>query len=367
VTLPQREGEPARLLWLSTLTATRFRYTSALRDSRARRDLSELPFRIDWIQWLADHRVAPLTALALGFTFLGELEGYVALIALAFAAYDKRLAIRLAFVTLIATALDDFLKMWIANPRPFVSVGTYREEWAVPAWQISQLAGQYSTPSGHAMAAGAFWGLLYLYWRGRWARIACVVAILGTGLSRPYLGVHYVEDVLLGWMLGIGVAVAAARHGDAIAGRWRAIAPGRRVAIAVASSAALWALVHGPDANGHSYALADYAGFLTGIVAAGPLEERLVRFDPRSSSALCKVLRFALCVAMILGTLLLLGGAFGTIAAAATPLGDLLHYLRYAAASVAGLFVAPLLSVRFGLANRLGDPGPDRVPVVAPQ
>ena len=34
-----------------------------------------------------------------------------------------------------------------------------------------------------------------------------VAALLLTGISRPYLGVHYVEDILLGWPIGIGLAL----------------------------------------------------------------------------------------------------------------------------------------------------------------
>jgi membrane-associated phospholipid phosphatase len=318
--------------------------------------MNDLPFHHDWMQWLADHRVAPLTAVMQAFTFSGELEGYVLLVALVFAAYDKRLAIRLAFVTLLAMTANHFLKTLIRNPRPFVTAGTYREAWAVSADRAGELVTEFSTPSGHAMAGGAFWGFWYSVAKDRAARIGCVVMLLGTGLSRPYLGVHYVEDILLGWPLGLAIAFGAARWGDAFAGRWRALSIATRVSIAVGASAALWALTRAfgdAGATGQPSAFVSYAGFLTGIVAAGPLEEAHVRFDPRSSSPPRKAIRFVLGVVAILGTLALLDAPFAAIAADATPLGDLLRYVRYAGASVVGLFVAPLVSVRLGLAERM--------------
>jgi membrane-associated phospholipid phosphatase len=315
----------------------------------------DLPFHLDWIQWLFDHRTAPLTVVMQSFTFLGELEGMVLLVALVFAVWDKRLAIRLAFVTLIAMSLNHLLKTLVANPRPFVTAGTYREHWATSAKRASELVTEYSTPSGHAMGGAAFWGFLFGAARRRWARVACAVAILGTGLSRPYLGVHYLEDIAIGWPLGLAIAWVATRHGDAVARRWHAISLGGRLAIAGAASVVAWALTRelaGWSTMGQPSAFVSYAGFLTGLVAAEPLEAAHVRFDPRSGSPLQKTLRFVLGVVAILGPLALLDPVFAAIAPDATPLGDLLRYVRYAAASVTGLYVAPLVCVKLGLAGR---------------
>lgn len=322
--------------------------------------MTGLPFHLDWIQWLFDHRVEPLTVVFQSFTWLGELEGVVLLIALVFAAFDKRLAFRLAWVTLIAMLSNHLLKTLIANPRPFVTAGTYREHWAVSERRASELVTEYSTPSGHAMGGAAFWGFLYGQARRRWARLGCVAAILGTGLSRPYLGVHYVEDIALGWPLGLAVAAVATRHGDGIARRWNAIPIRGRIAIAVASSVAVWVLTRGLlgwGSMGQPSAFVSYAGFLTGLVVAEPLEAAYVRFDPRAGTPLQKIARFVLGVAAILCPLVLLGPVFAAIAPDATPLGDLLRYVRYASASAIGLFLAPLVFVRCGLARRAAPAG----------
>jgi undecaprenyl-diphosphatase len=66
----------------------------------------------------------------------------------------------------------------------------------------------YSFPSGHASMAMAFYGFaayieanLYPRYRGAAAVIA-IVLILGIGVSRLYLGVHYPTDVLGGYAVG---------------------------------------------------------------------------------------------------------------------------------------------------------------------
>ncbi len=317
------------------------------------------PFHLDWILWLANHRSPPLTAVMEAFTFLGELGAIVPIVALVFAVFDKRLAIRLAFVALIAGSLNYFLKVLVANPRPFVSAGTYRQEWAVSPRMADALAIEYSTPSGHAMGGAAFWGVLFGRASGGWARAACALAILGTGLSRPYLGVHYVEDILLGWPLGLAIAWVVTRWGDGMARRWDAHAFERRVVAAVGASVGLWAVTRAlgglGTATGQPNAFVSYAGFLTGLVVAEPLEAHFVGFDPRRSSGAVKALRFVFVVVGIVGPLVLLDRPFAAIAPDSTPLGDLLRYLRYGSASVAGLFAVPLLCTRLGLAERSGE------------
>jgi membrane-associated phospholipid phosphatase len=66
-----------------------------------------------------------------------------------------------------------------------------------------------SFPSGHAQAAMVAYSVLLLVFlpslRGPWRRVALVLAVLmvlAIGFSRVALGVHYVSDVLAGYVLG---------------------------------------------------------------------------------------------------------------------------------------------------------------------
>lgn len=72
-----------------------------------------------------------------------------------------------------------------------------------------------SFPSGHAQSAVVTYAtLLLLFWsamRSLWRRVAAIVAtvvVLGVGLSRVALSVHYVSDVLAGYVLGIAWVLA---------------------------------------------------------------------------------------------------------------------------------------------------------------
>ncbi|MHB9024433.1 MAG: phosphatase PAP2 family protein [Armatimonadota bacterium] len=68
-----------------------------------------------------------------------------------------------------------------------------------------------SFPSGHAAGSTVLYGILaYVCWRfllrKGWQRVLVIILaallIIGTGLARVFLGVHYPTDVLAGWATG---------------------------------------------------------------------------------------------------------------------------------------------------------------------
>lgn len=78
-------------------------------------------------------------------------------------------------------------------------------------------AGGYSFPSGHAMVATAFYGVIgYLLWinlrnysEASWYVVLFTfVLILAIGISRIYLGVHFASDVIAGYAAGGVWAIA---------------------------------------------------------------------------------------------------------------------------------------------------------------
>lgn len=103
-------------------------------------------------------------------------------------------ALLIAVTLLVGDLLNDWLKEWVARPRP--SLG----------WGISEVPDSYSFPSGHAMAGMAFYGMLAyvvqtVYGHTPWVKVVAPVTILVVTLiaaSRVYLGVHYLSDVLAG-------------------------------------------------------------------------------------------------------------------------------------------------------------------------
>jgi len=318
--------------------------------------MSPLPFNMALMQFLADHRTVFLTRFFHAATFFGDFGGYILVATLIYVAWNKQLAIRLSVLVLLASSLNGVLKLIVKNPRPFIREGTYLSKWAVSPQGAAALATEYSTPSGHAMASSAFYSYLYACAGNRYVRVIAVMAIVLIGVSRPYLGVHYAEDVLIGWAIGLSVALLWIRYAEAICAAWSRLSYTQQIGIAVAASLALWLLtiaVNGWRIDGQPREALVSAGFLTGIVIARPLELRMVNFDPRSSNAAAKTLRYLLSIAMVIGALLFLDMAFGMIPGKFAMLGSMLQYVRFTAAGIVSIFLAPLLFTRIGLAKSM--------------
>jgi membrane-associated phospholipid phosphatase len=314
----------------------------------------DLRFNMTVMEWLANHRQPWLTLLMQAASFMGEVEGYILICTLIYVAFDKTLAVRLALLVTLTMSLNHILKILIKNPRPFIREGDYLRKWAVSADYARDLAIEYSTPSGHAMAGASFYTFLYSAVCSPYVRTAAVLAALSIGLCRPYLGVHYVEDILLGWAIGLCIGLFALRNVERIEKAWNRLKYEWQITIAVIATIALWAAtvaLNGWRIDSQPRAFMGYAGVITGIVIARPLELRLIDFDPRTGSILFKVERYLISVLLALLTLKTLGRLFVDIADNYSLTGYVLQYIRYSAVSVVSLFVAPWIFTRAGLAR----------------
>ena len=313
-----------------------------------------LHFHLAWVQFLADHRNIYLTHFLHVISFSGTAYFYFFFTMLVYMAWDKRLAVRLTVLLLLTMVCNDLLKLLIKNPRPFMADGTYKKKWAVPPAEAKALALEYSTPSGHAMGSSAFYTYLFAFTRNRFIRVGIVVLVVLIGVSRPYLGVHYVEDVLLGWAIGLPLGLVASRYTGTLAHLWNEVPHGLQIAITVAGSAVGWLLavaLNGWHIDSQVREVTIYCGWLTGLVIACPLELRVVNFDPRSGGLAAKLLRYVLSIGIMMAVGLVLEAAFAQLTPNLTFVGSALDYLRLAAASFAGLFFAPFIFCKLKLAT----------------
>ena len=123
---------------------------------------------------------------------------------------EKVLAVWVAATCLAGTLLQQGLKAAVDRPRPV---------WPDPVDSAHYAA----YPSGHAMTAAVVLGLVLWLLRLRGAPAGpyravlavTVVSVLGVGLTRVWLGVHWPTDVLGGWLLGALTVVAATTAYDA--------------------------------------------------------------------------------------------------------------------------------------------------------
>lgn len=110
---------------------------------------------------------------------------------------DKKISFSITLNLILATLFNQALKHIIQRPRP-------------SKYNIINESG-YSFPSGHSMISMAFYGfLIYLIHKNiknKYLKTLLItilsLLIIAIGLSRIYLGVHYLSDVIGGFIIAI--------------------------------------------------------------------------------------------------------------------------------------------------------------------
>ena len=153
--------------------------------------------------YLRNNVITPrLTRLMKAVTFLGSstflLPAYILLITVYLYKKERRRSIEILLVGSLGILLNYVLKMFYHRTRPDAPL-------------IRPLK-SFSFPSGHAMSAFIFYGLLIYLISARplhkgfkmVAVVFLVIIALAVGFSRVYLRVHYPSDVIAGFCLGLG-------------------------------------------------------------------------------------------------------------------------------------------------------------------
>ncbi len=158
----------------------------------------------DIVQFFESLRHPVLTPIVIAITNLGNELFYIAAIAALYWVWDKDIALKLATGITTTSYVNNVLKIVIGSPRPYAN-NSPEDHWLgvdVEEYKLSN-----GMPSGHAQGAGTFWTLLGYYVNDRKFWLFAGVMVLLIGLSRLYLAVHFLEDVIVGWILGIAIAV----------------------------------------------------------------------------------------------------------------------------------------------------------------
>lgn len=153
-----------------------------------------------FIQGLAHPKITPaMAALSWVGTWASMLPATITGGLLLFFLYRRlRETFILGASMLSAWSLIELTKAFFQRPRPL----------GIPL----VLASGYSFPSGHALITVVFFGLLFALlakklpfslFQKRLLAFFLSIFLFLIGLSRIYLGVHYLSDVLFGWGMGV--------------------------------------------------------------------------------------------------------------------------------------------------------------------
>lgn len=142
------------------------------------------------------------------FTQMGEGLAYIlALAGLLFLRYRHALALPLLGFSV--SVLSFLSKSFFAHDRPaayFRKLGILDQINLVDG--VTLASGPTSFPSGHTMSAFALYSFLaFCLPRKRWAALLLIVMALLVGVSRIYLVQHFLQDVYLGAIMGVLIAL----------------------------------------------------------------------------------------------------------------------------------------------------------------
>lgn len=127
------------------------------------------------------------------FSFMGSELFYILLLPILYWSVDSALGLRVGFILLFNTWLNELLKVVFHDPRPY---------WVSTEVQAYASETSFGLPSGHSQSAVAVWGMIAYYVNRRWVWVVSVALMVLIGLSRIFLGVHFPTDVLFGWLIG---------------------------------------------------------------------------------------------------------------------------------------------------------------------
>jgi membrane-associated phospholipid phosphatase len=291
------------------------------------------------------------------FTFLGRVEFYLLVIPFIYWSIDKRLGIRTILVLLAVDIAGTAFKLLFHQPRPY---------WIKDLQPLSEET-SYGIPSTHASDSMAVGGYLAYRARKAWLWVVMGITIFFIGLSRLYLGVHFLHDVVFGWAIGVLVLWFAIRPSNQITAWARSKTLSTQIGIGFAASVTVILLVillrsiiaGTPDpvswssyATGarsitHAFTL---AGTLFGAFAGYALMRQYARFQNAETWGK-RALSYLIGIIGLLALYFGLDMAFSTITADETTLGYLLRYVRYTLTNLWLTFGAPWIFLKVGLAQ----------------
>jgi membrane-associated phospholipid phosphatase len=156
------------------------------------------------LQGFGDWQTLPMRL----FSFLGTEDFFMLVLPMIFWCVDSLLGIRVAVILMLSANINAAFKLSMHAPRPY---------WYSP--NVHSLAEEtsFGAPSNHAQTAVVIWGVLADAMRKWWGWLLAAILMLMIGISRLYLGVHFPQDILLGWLIGGALLWLMLRFWDPVA------------------------------------------------------------------------------------------------------------------------------------------------------
>ncbi|HBO33236.1 MAG TPA: hypothetical protein DD636_00590 [Anaerolineaceae bacterium] len=148
-----------------------------------------------------------LQPIWVAITFLGDETFYLLFMPLIYWCVDALVGLRIGVMLLLSGFSNGFLKLIFKSPRPY---------WVSDKITAGAEHNSFGLPSGHAMNSAAVWGWTAREMGKTWAKWVMGILVFLIGFSRIILGVHFISDVFLGWLVGLLLIWLFARNLDSL-------------------------------------------------------------------------------------------------------------------------------------------------------
>ncbi|MFP4008377.1 MAG: phosphatase PAP2 family protein [Spirulinaceae cyanobacterium] len=148
------------------------------------------------IEWLQSGLGTSWQNLFIAITYVGSDYAYIVLLSVYYWLIDPISGRKLGMLMGLTYGLNLLLKEIINRPRPFEINPNIALE------SLQKTSESTSFPSGHAQGSATFWFYLAAVYQKSWLWWFSGILVFLVSLSRVYLGVHYLGDVVAGIILG---------------------------------------------------------------------------------------------------------------------------------------------------------------------
>ncbi|MHA1288675.1 MAG: phosphatase PAP2 family protein, partial [Candidatus Thorarchaeota archaeon] len=225
-----------------------------------------------------------------------------------------------------------WLKYIIAHNRPPTSY-----------WLPGTNPPNYSTPSGHSQYSATFFGWLTVRIKTWWIALLGIILTFMIGISRIYLGVHFLGDVLIGWGLGI-LTVILIYYLEKPAREYLSRYKYEHLLLFVFFIGFLMLVVATMLPAPPNDNFGSYGGLTMGLALGLALENRYVGFNVEAPNGQ----KWRLALRVIIGLVLVIGVVIGL--SGILPTTDiLLRSVRYFLTALMGVFIWPFIFKKVNL------------------
>ncbi len=264
-------------------------------------------------------------------SFLGEEYIYILFFCIIYYTYDKKMGEFLAITLGFSATVNTIIKNIVNAPRPFQKYPDLVENLR------PDTSGGMSFPSGHTQNYATVLFSASFYKKNMKLLYISFVLVLLMGISRMYLGVHFLEDVMVSAVLGLGFAYILNKIFSKYYDHPMYL---HRLYIALVLIVLPFAIFINGEDFFKSYGL--LIGFVVGII----IEKRYISFTI-DTTLIHKVLRVVFGLIVMVGVQQGLKILFGMIADDGTSLLNILHMVRYFLIAFTGFGLYPFLFKKF--------------------